>query len=330
MSFLRFAGSLRPSLGRILSLILLPVATACAQVPYPSKPVTLLVGSAPGGSNDIFARAIAKRLQLAWGQPFVVENKPAAGGVLANTLVAKSAPDGYTLVVLSSTFTTGAAIRTNLQYDAIQSFAPIAMLAKGPLFITVSNHTPFKSIAELVAYCREHPHKLNYGSSGVGSINQFATELFADAAQIKLTHVPYKGMNPAVTDLIGGQIDMIVASAPSLLAQINGEKIRALAVTTTSQSAVAPSVPSLGDSGYARATVDLWWGILAPAGTPTPIIEKLNNEINKIVASEEMKSFFLKEGAEPVAMTPPEFAQYIAQEITRWKQVAAAADIQPE
>ena len=330
MSFLRFAGSLRPSLGRILSLILLPVATACAQVPYPSKPVTLLVGSAPGGSNDIFARAIAKRLQLAWGQPFVVENKPAAGGVLANTLVAKSAPDGYTLVVLSSTFTTGAAIRTNLQYDAIQNFAPIAMLAKGPLFITVSNHTPFKSIAELVAYCREHPHKLNYGSSGVGSINQFATELFADAAQIKLTHVPYKGMNPAVTDLIGGQIDVLFASAPSLLSQVHADKIRALAVSTVGRSPVAPDLPSLDEAGLQRAAVDLWWGVLAPAGTPVAIVDKLNARIGQIVGGAEMKAFFLREGAQPAAMTPAEFARHLDDEIARWKQVAAAADIQPE
>ncbi len=313
-----------------LLLLLLPGPAASEQMAYPSRPITLLVGSAPGGSNDIFARAIGKQLQQAWGQAVVVENKPAAGGVLANAIAAKSIPDGHTLVVLSSTFTTGAAIRTNLQYDAVKSFSPIAMLAKGPLFITVSNHTPFKSIAELVAYSRANPAKLNYGTSGVGSINQFATELFADAAQIKLTHVPYKGMNPAVTDLIGGQIDVIVASAPSLLTHIKADKIRALAVTTATQSGVAPYLPALGDSGYQRAAVDLWWGVLAPAGTPVPIVEKLNNEINKIVASDEMRSFFLKEGAESVQMSATEFAQYIAEEIARWKQVAIAADIQPE
>ena len=301
-----------------------------AQSSYPTHSITLLVGSAPGGSNDVFARAIAKGLQEAWGQPVVVENKPAAGGVLANALTAKAAPDGYTLVVLSSTFTTGAAIRTNLPYDAIRSFTPVAMLAKGPMLITVSQHTPFRNVNDLIAYGRANPGKLNYGTSGVGSINQFATELFADAANIKLTHVPYKGMNPAVTDLIGGQIDILFASAPSLLSQVRAEKIRALAVSTDGRSPVAPDLPSLDEYGLQRASVDLWWGVLAPAGTPDAIVEKLNAKISQIVRGEEMKAFFLREGAQPASMSPGEFARHLSDEIARWRQVAAAADIQPE
>ena len=240
---------------------------------YPVKPVTILVGSAAGGSNDTFARALSKPLQELLGQSFIVENKPAAGGILANNILAKSAPDGYTIAVVSSTFTTGAAIRDNLPYDALTSFAPVAMLAKGPLLITVSKQTPFNNIAELVAYARLYPAKLNYGTSGVGSINQFATELFADAARISLTHVPYKGMNPAITDLIGGQIDMLVASAPSLLAQVKSQKIRALSVTTTNRSEVIPELPSSSELGYPQSAVDLWWGVLAPAGTPPDIVQ---------------------------------------------------------
>ena len=303
---------------------------AVAQVAYPPRTIPLLVGSAPGGSNDVFARAIAKGLQEAWGQPVVVENKPAAGGILANALTAKAAPDGYTLVVLSSTFTTGAAIRTNLPYDATRSFAPVAMLAKGPMLITVSKHTPFRTLDDLVAYGRANPGKLNYGTSGVGSINQFATELFAEAANVKLTHVPYKGMNPAVTDLIGGQIDVLFASAPSLLSQVHADKIRALAVSTVGRSPVAPDLPSLDEFGLQRAAVDLWWGLLAPAGTPGPIVDKLNAKISQIVSGEDMKAFFLREGAQPAAMTPAEFARHLEDEIARWKQVASAADIQPE
>ena len=301
-----------------------------AQADYPTRTISLLVGSAPGGSNDVFARAIAKGLQEAWGQPVVVENKPAAGGILANALTAKAAPDGYTLVVLSSTFTTGAAIRNNLPYDAKRSFAPVAMLAKGPMLITVSKHTPFRTVNDLVAYGRANPGKLNYGTSGVGSINQFATELFAEAANVKLTHVPYKGMNPAVTDLIGGQIDVLFASAPSLLSQVHADKIRALAVSTVGRSPVAPDLPSLDEFGLQRAAVDLWWGVLAPAGTPEAIVNKLNAKISQIVGGENMKAFFLREGAQPAAMTPAEFARHLDDEIARWKQVAAAADIQPE
>ena len=301
-----------------------------AQTAFPNKPITLLVGSAAGGSNDIFARAIGKHLQTILGIAVVVENKPAAGGILANVLLAKAPADGYTLVVLSSTFTTGAAIRTNLPYDAQTSFAPVAMLAKGPLLITVGKQTPFQSLEDFIVFAKANPTKLNYGTSGVGSINQFATETLADAAQIKLTHVPYKGMSPAVTDLIGGQIDLLIASAPSLLAQVTGNKIRALAVSTASRSDVAPSIRSVGEAGYAQSAVELWWGVLAPANTPNSIVQQLNGSINKVIVSAEMKAFFIKEGASPAPMSTSDFAQHLSTELARWKRVAYAANIQPE
>ncbi len=315
---------------QLLCLASLFPATLMAQTSFPNKPITLLVGSAPGGSNDIFARTIGKSMQDALGVSVVVENKPASGGILANVLVAKAPPDGYTLVVLSSTFTTGAAVRKNLQYDAVKSFAPVSMLAKGPLLITVGNNTPFKTLPELVKFAQANPGKLNFGTSGVGSINQFASEIFSDVAKIKMTHVPYKGMGPAVNDLMSGQIDMIIASAPSLLNHVNNDKIRGLAVTTAQRSEVAPKIPALGEYGYSAGAVDLWWGVLAPAGTPKDVVQKLNTTINKIIASEEMKAFFLKQGASPVAMTPAEFSTYISNELVRWKRVAAAANIQAE
>lgn len=307
-------------------------ATCLAQAgsSYPSKPITLLVGSAPGGSNDTFARAIAKPLQQALGQVVVVENKPAAGGILANSLLAKAPADGYTLAVVSSTFTTGAAIRTNLPYDAGKSFAPVIMMASGPLLVTVGKQTAIKTIPDLVSYAKQHPGKLNYGTSGVGSINQFATELLSDAAGIKLTHVPYKGMNPAVTDLIGGQIDLLIASAPSLLSQVKGDKIRAIAVTTAERSPVTPNLPGLKESGYEKGSVDLWWGVLAPAGTPDPILDRLHDSIDRILQSDDMKAFFLKEGALPVLKSRADFGKHLADEIKRWKVIAATADIQPE
>jgi len=233
-------------------------------------------------------------------------------------------------VVLSSTFTTGAAIRTNLQYDAVKSFKPVAMLGKGPMLITVANESPYKTIGELVAAAKANPGKLNYGTSGAGSINHFATELFTDAANIKMTHVPYKGMGPATNDLLAGQIQVLVASAPSILGQVKGGRVRALAVTSATRSPVAPDLPALEQSGYKGSASELWWGVLAPAGTPQPVVDRLNTEINKIILSAEMKEFFLKEGAEPASMKPAEFEAFIAQEIERWKQVAKAADIKPE
>ncbi|MFN6996267.1 MAG: Bug family tripartite tricarboxylate transporter substrate binding protein [Aquincola tertiaricarbonis] len=297
---------------------------------YPSKPITVVVGSAPGGSNDVFARAIAKRLQDAWGQSVVVDNKPSGGGVLANSVVARAAPDGYTLVVVSSTFTTGAAIRTNLPYDATKDLKPVAMLARGPMLVTVGKDSPLRSIEDLVAQAKASPGKLNYGTSGAGSINHFATELFADAAGIKMTHIPYKGMGPATNDLLAGQIEVLVASAPSILGQVRSGRVRALAVTTATRSPVSPELPALEEAGYKGSAADLWWGVLAPGGTPQPVVDKLNAELNKQVQSAEMKDFFLKEGAVPAAMKPADFAAFIGEEIGRWKAVAKKADIQPE
>jgi tripartite-type tricarboxylate transporter receptor subunit TctC len=289
-----------------------------------------VVGSAAGGSNDVFARAIGKRLQDALGQPFVVDNKPAGGGVIANATVARAPADGYTLVVVSSTFTTGAAIRTNLTYDAVKDFKPVALLAKGPLLVTVNKDTPYKTIQELVAAAKASPGKLNYGSSGAGSINQFATELFADASDTHFLHVPYKGMGPATNDLLGGQIQMLVASAPSILPQVRAGRVRALAVTTAGRSPVAPDLPSLEEVGYKGSAVDLWWGVLAPANTPQPIVDRLNAEINRQIQSDEMRTFFLREGAEPAAMKPAEFASFVAGEVSRWKEVAKKADIKAD
>jgi tripartite-type tricarboxylate transporter receptor subunit TctC len=319
---------------QVIAAVLLCAACATnaahAQGNYPAKPINVEVGSAPGGSNDTFARALAKHLTDAWGQPVLVENRPASQGLLANTYVAKAAPDGYTIVVLSSTFTTSAAIMTTLQYDPLKSFAPVAMLAKGPLLVTVSNTTPFKTIGEVVAYAKANPGKLNYATSGVGSINNFSTILFADSAGISITHVPYKGMGPAVTDLIGGQTQMLIGSAPSIGAQVKAGKVRAIAVTSPKPSPVAPDLPTLEQSGFKNASAELWWGVLAPAGTPAPVVAKLNAEINRIVKGEDMKDFFLREGAEPAAASPAEFGQLIASEIARWKRVAKAANIQPE
>ncbi|MDM0107025.1 tripartite tricarboxylate transporter substrate binding protein [Variovorax sp. J22R24] len=317
------------AIAAVAAFALQPAAFAQGDA-FPAKPITIVVGSAAGGSNDVFARAIGKRLSDAFGQPVVIDNKPAGGGVIANATVARAPADGYTLVVLSSTFTTGAAIRTNLNYDAIKDFKPVAMLAKGPLLVTVNKDSPYKTIQDLVAAAKASPGKLNYGTSGAGSINHFATELFAGAAGIKMTHVPYKGMGPATTDLLGGQIDVLVASAPSILTQVRGGKARALAVTTARRSPVAPELVSLEEAGYKGSALDLWWGVLAPAGTPQAVVDKLNAEINKNIQSSEMKAFFIKEGAEPAPMKPDEFARFIATEIERWKGVAKAADIQPE
>jgi tripartite-type tricarboxylate transporter receptor subunit TctC len=297
---------------------------------WPSRPINLLVGNAPGGSNDVFARAIAKRLQESLGQPVVVENRPAGGGVIANTFVSKAPPDGYAFVVVSSTFTTGAASRKNLAYDAVTGFTPIAYLGRGPLLVTVPASSSYRSLAELLSAAKAAPGKLNYASSGYGSINQFATELLATSAGVSFTHVPYKGISPAAADLISGQVEILVASAPSILAQVKAGRVRALAVTTPGRSAVVPDLPGVDESGLKDSASELWWGILGPPALPEGIVQRMNAEINRILQSGDMREFFLREGAEPATLSPAEFKTLVANEVARWRSVAQKAGIVAE
>lgn len=317
----------------VAATVLLMPAAASAQAPalsWPLRAITLLVDAAPGSSNDIFARTIGKRLDEALGQTVVIENKPSGGGIIANSMVEKARPDGYTLVLLSTTFTTVAATRASLPYDPMKSFRPVARLATGPMLVAVAADSPYRTIDDLISAAKEQPTKLHYGTSGVGGINHFAAELLMGASDISMTQIPYKGISPAIIDMIGGHIQVVVASAASMLPHIENGKARALAVTTAERSPIVPNVPSLEQAGYKGSASELWWGILAPAGTPDTVVERLNTELTTIVTSPEMKEFFLKAGAEPAPMTPDEFEGFIGAEISRWKEIAATAGIQVE
>jgi len=306
------------------------IFVAQAQQKFPAKPVTLVVPYPPGGSNDTFARELGKKLSDAWKVPVIIDNRPGAGGNIGANFVSHANPDGYTLCLLSSSFTTNAAIQPNLPFDPVSGFSPVAMVAKGPMILTVANHVPAKTTLELFALARKDPGKLNYGSSGQGSTNHFATELLMDAAQIKMTHVPYKGMAPAVTDVIGGHVDVLIASAPSIYQQVKAGKVRALGVTSKGPSAVVPDLKPVADMGATGYSFELWWGMLAPPKTPPEIVEKINADVNRILATPEMKEVFLREGAEPVVMPAAQFAATIKSEIDGWKKVAKAANIKPE
>ena len=311
-------------------IALFVVAPGFAQTKFPSKPVTIVVPYPAGGSNDTFARELGKKLADAWKQPVIIDNRPGAGGSIGAALVSKAAPDGYTLCLLSSSFTTNAAIQTNLPFDPVSGFTPVAMVAKGPMLLTVSNHVPAKTTAELIALAKAQPGKLNYASSGQGSTNHFATELLMRAAGIRMTHVPYKGMPPAVTDLIGGHVDVLVASAPSVYQHVKAGKVRGLGVTSPGPSPVVPDLPSIRQSGVSGYSFELWWGILAPPKTAPEIIAAINAEVNRILATAEMKEVFAREGAEPAAMSAQGFAATIKTEIEGWKSVAKEANIKAE
>lgn len=300
-----------------------------AQEAWPTRPITIVVPYPAGGSNDVFARAVGRPLAEALGQPVVVDNKAGASGNTGTAAVAKAAPDGYTLVAVSSSFVTNAAVQPRLPFDPVKSLTPVAMFAQGPFIVAVRADLPVKTPADLVALAKRQPGKLNYASSGLGSTNQFATELLKARAGIFVTHIPYRGMAPATTDLMGGSVDLLIASVPSLQSALRSGKVRALAVTSATPSLAAPDLVPMAQAvpGY---SFDIWWGLLAPAGTPPAVVQRLNQEVKRIVEGAEMRAFLLREGAEPASPTPAQFAAQIQREIGHWQKVAKDAGITPE
>jgi tripartite-type tricarboxylate transporter receptor subunit TctC len=313
------------ALATLLAAVFLTVNVAAAD--YTSKPITLVVPFAPGGSNDIVARAIGKKLTEAWGQPVVIDNRAGAGGTIGAAAVATAVPDGHTLLLVSSTFTINAAIKKNLPFDTLRDFDPVAFIARSPLLLTVSNKLSARDVAAFIALARSRPVPINYASSGPGSINQIAAELIAAAAGIRLMHVPYKGGSLALNDLVGGHVDVYVSSLPQVLEIVRSGSAKGLAVTSARRSPSLPDVPTLEESGVPGAAAASWWGIVAPAGTPGPVIGALNSEINKALTSPEIQRFMEGEGAEAQALTPRQFGDLIQAETQRWTKLAREAHI---
>lgn len=312
-----------------LLLAALVTGMAPAQDTYPTRAITIVVPYPPGGSNDVFARRLSRSLGEALRQAVVIDNRPGASGNIGTALVAKAPPDGYTLVAVSSSMVTNAAVQPNLPFDAIKSFQPVAMLARGPFIAAVSNDVPVRNPAELLAWLKANPGRYNYASSGLGSSNQFATEMFKAVSRTFVVHVPYRGMGPAVTDLVSGQVQLLLASGPSLLPQIRAGRIRAVGITSSGTSPIAPELQSLASvlPGY---EFELWWGLLAPAGTPSAIVERLNAEVNRSLSTAEMRQFLLTEGALPAPQSAVQFAATIAEDIPRWQKLARQQSITAE
>jgi tripartite-type tricarboxylate transporter receptor subunit TctC len=294
---------------------------------YPSRQITLIVPFAAGGSNDVVGRAIGRKLSEAWGQPVVVENRPGAGGMIGTSAVAAAPPDGYTLLLISSTFTINPAIKKNMPFDTAKDFTPVAFIARSPLLFVASNQLPVKSAKDLLALARSKPGQITYASAGLGSINQIAAELIGVSAGVKFMHVPYKGGSPALNDLIGGHVDIYVSSLPQVLQLARDGQARALAVTSARRTALLPDVPTLGEAGIAGFDLWSWWGIVGPAGMPANIVHALNSEIGKMLTSPELAGFLKNEGAEAHAMTPQQFGDLMRVETERWRKVAREANI---
>lgn len=305
-------------------------AGALAQAPYPAKPVRLVVPYPPGASNDVLSRITAQAMAPGLGQPIVVDNRAGAGGMIGAEHVARSEADGYTILNVQSSFTTNAAIRAKLPYEPLKDYAYIGMMALGPMLLVVHPSLPAKTAGDVVRLAKARPGQLNYGSSGNGGINHMSTELFARMAGISIVHVPYKGISPAVTDLLAGNTQLIITSLPSAMGQLKAGRLKALGVGGAKRSALAPELPTISESGVPGYVAELWWGLAAPAKTPPEILNRLSAELTKALQSSDVKERYSREGGEPVIMTRAEFTEFVRKEIERWRKVAREANIQPE
>jgi tripartite-type tricarboxylate transporter receptor subunit TctC len=314
-------------LAAFLAAALVLAGPAARAQSYPSRQITLVIPFAPGGSNDLVGRALAKKLSEMWGQPVVVENRGGGGTIIGAAAVAKAPPDGYTLLLVSPTFTINPAVRKTMPFDTVRDFTPVAFIGRAPLLVTTSTKLQVASAGELFALARSKPGQITYASAGLGSINQISTELIALRAGVKLAHVPYKGGAPALNDLVGGHVDMFVSSIPQALQLVRSNQIKTLAVTSSRRTALLPDVPTLAESGTPGADAETWWGITGPAGLPGDVVDALNAAINKILASPELGTFFTNEGAEAEPMTPQQFGDMMRRETERWTKVAREANI---
>jgi tripartite-type tricarboxylate transporter receptor subunit TctC len=318
---------------RFLSLLLAVVCSnACtgAHAQYPTKPIRMIVPYAAGGTTDVLARIMADKLTQALGQTVVVEIKPGAGGTVGAEAAAKSPPDGYTIVMgAPGSHSTATSLYAKLPYDPVKDFAPIVHVANVPNSIVVNPSVPVKSVAELIAYARAHPGELTYGSAGTGATTHLTGELFALLANVKLTHIPYKGSGQAMIDLLGGQIQMMFENLPGAANQIRSGKIRGLAVTSLRRSPAFPDLPAVSETlpGF---EVVAWFGLFAPAGTPAPIIARLNAESDKALHLPEVREKIAAAGSDPIGGTPEDMARFLANDIAKWVRVTREAGIKPQ
>jgi len=318
----------RSALKGIGALVLMPLAHAAfAQAAFPTRTIRIIAPVQPGGGVDLVARTIADRLGRALGQSIVVENQSGGGGVVGSLATARAAPDGYTLMVgYVGTHGTNPAVR-KLPYDAVKDFTPIAMVGGTPNILVVPSSLPVNSLREFVQYAKANPGKLSYGSSGPGTLTHLAMEQFKVAAEIDLVHVPYRGIGPAITDILGGQTQALFPGLAAALPHIKAGKMRPLAVTGTKRHRLVPDVPTFEESGYNGFDGVQWYGIVGPAGIPAPIVKLLSDEITKLLDNPELRERLSGEALEPMPMSPEEFGRYIRDDIARWSRLARERNI---
>jgi tripartite-type tricarboxylate transporter receptor subunit TctC len=299
---------------------------SAAALDYPTRPVRWVVGFAPGGANDILARLIGQRLSERLGQPFVIENKPGAGGNIGAETVINAEPDGYTVLLVNPSNFINTSLYANLKFNFPRDVAPVASFIRVPNVMTVGKDVQAKTVAEFIAYARANPGKINMASAGTGTSTHLSGEMFMSMAGIKMQHVPYRGAGPAVSDMLGGQVQLIFDSMPSIIPHIRSGALRALAVTTATRSSQLPDTPAVGETvpGYEASAL---FGMAAPKNTPKDIVDKLNSEINAVLAEPEIQKRLVELGSDPVSGTPEAFGALIAAETEKWKKVVEGAGI---
>ncbi|MFM8863551.1 MAG: Bug family tripartite tricarboxylate transporter substrate binding protein [Limnohabitans sp.] len=309
-------------------MALLSGQAAMAQAKFPDKPVTIVVPSAPGGTTDFTARLIAEPLSRALGQPVVVDNKPGASGNIGNQIVAKARPDGYTLLLAYSGFQVGNPhLFKKAGWDPIKDFAPVSMLTRAPQVLATRANLPANNVRELIAYAKANPGKLNYASSGAGSIQHIAGELFKQMTGTFITHIPYRGAGPAVQDLLGGQVDIFITTPASVVQHIKADKLKGLAVTSNSRLSSLPQVPTTREADLKDFTLDSWFALYAPAGTPNEVVQLLNTELAKILANPDIKKKAEDAGTLIEHMGPAQLGEYTRKELAYWGRVINEAKI---
>jgi tripartite-type tricarboxylate transporter receptor subunit TctC len=314
----------------LLCLTLLVVAPQSALAAYPDKPIRIIVPFAPGGGVDIMARLIGDFMSKDFGRPVIVENRPGAGTIVGTMAAASSAPDGYTLMLASTPFAINPSINAKLPYDSFKAFTPVALIARSFDIVVVNPKLPLMSIQDVIAYAKDNPGKLNFGSPGIGSSPHLAGEIFKSMAHVDITHVPYKGSAPALTDLLGGQIQMIFSTVPAAASYVRSGQLRALAVTSAQRSAAYPDLPTVAEAGVTGYLVEGWYGLYAPAGTAPDVVNLLNASVAKAIGTGVFKTIATNEGLMFAPGTPEEFGRFVLEDAARWQNAVKDANIQAQ
>ncbi len=317
-------------LATILALGLAALCSATFAQDYPNRPVKIVVPFAAGGPADVYARFLAQRLQEALGQPFVVDDRPGGGSIVGTDAAAKSAPDGYTLLVMSNTHTVNESLIPNKPFVLTRDFVPVAPINYSDLVMVVHPSVPAKTLAEFIALAKAQPGKLNYASSGPGTPYHMAGELFKAMAGVDIVHIPYKGSSGARTDILGGQVQMMFDAVTTMSEHVKAGQVRALGTSGKARSSVLPDVPTVSEAGVPGYEATIWLGVVAPKGTPPAIVNRLNAEITKIVNRPEVRSDWGKQGAAAMTMTPDAFGKYIAEDIVKWERIVKISGAKPD